>query len=264
MFAVIIALGTLTALAAAVRSTWSPCGVSMLSTITPFGERGRGHRYGATAAWFVVGAVLGGATLGAALAGLAVGAGAIGLGHHRPLAVGVVAVAALAAAGIDRGVFGDIIPLLRRQVDDRWLGRYRSWVYGAGFGWQIGVGLTTYIMTAAVLLVGVIAVVSASPIVAGALGVLFGLTRGLAVFLSRRASSPARLRELHRRIDEAREPVRRAVIAVELATSAIGAAAVAGFTAAAVTALVIGAAAGLAGLSWAVRRTVVLRFRRSG
>ena len=41
------------AVAAAVRSTWSPCGLSMLSTITPFGERAKGHSYRATAAWFV-------------------------------------------------------------------------------------------------------------------------------------------------------------------------------------------------------------------
>ena len=38
---------------AAIRSTWSPCGLSMLATITPVGERGRGNRYRSTAAWFV-------------------------------------------------------------------------------------------------------------------------------------------------------------------------------------------------------------------
>ena len=50
--------------AAAVRSTWSPCGQSMLSQITPFTERARHHRFGVTAGWFVVGSVVGGATLG--------------------------------------------------------------------------------------------------------------------------------------------------------------------------------------------------------
>ena len=61
--------------AAAVRSTWSPCGLSMLSTITPMGERGRGHRYRATAAWFVVGAVLGGPPSGGSMAACAVRSG---------------------------------------------------------------------------------------------------------------------------------------------------------------------------------------------
>ena len=73
--------------AAAVRSTWSPCGLSMLSTITPFGERGRGHAYRATATWFVVGAAGGGATLGLLMAGLAAGRlrpAPVGDGHRHP------------------------------------------------------------------------------------------------------------------------------------------------------------------------------------
>ena len=65
------------AIAAAVRSTWSPCGLSMLSTITPFGERAKAHRYAGTATWFVVGAVLGGLTLG-------VGDGAAGRRRRAP------------------------------------------------------------------------------------------------------------------------------------------------------------------------------------
>src|SRR5262245_28638289 len=56
MSTLIPVLGVVVAVAAAVRSTWSPCGLSMLSSITPFGERSRGHRYSVTAAWFVVGA----------------------------------------------------------------------------------------------------------------------------------------------------------------------------------------------------------------
>ena len=57
-------LGIAVALGAALRSTWSPCGQSMLSQITPLTERGRHHHFGVTAGWFVVGSVLGGATLG--------------------------------------------------------------------------------------------------------------------------------------------------------------------------------------------------------
>ena len=41
----------------------------MLSSITPFGERGRHNRYAVTSAFFVAGAVAGGAALGA-LAGV--------------------------------------------------------------------------------------------------------------------------------------------------------------------------------------------------
>src|SRR4051812_44691871 len=46
-------LGVLVAVAAAVRSTWSPCGQSMLSQLTPVGEASRGYRYRTTAAWFI-------------------------------------------------------------------------------------------------------------------------------------------------------------------------------------------------------------------
>jgi len=48
MLTVLIVAPVAVALAAAVRSTWSPCGLSMLSTVTPVAERARGHRYGAT------------------------------------------------------------------------------------------------------------------------------------------------------------------------------------------------------------------------
>jgi len=61
---VVVALGIAVALGAAVRSTWSPCGQSMLSQITPFTERARNHHFGVTAGWFVAGSVAGGATLG--------------------------------------------------------------------------------------------------------------------------------------------------------------------------------------------------------
>jgi hypothetical protein len=215
----IVVLGAVVAVAAAVRSTWSPCGRSMLSTITPFGERSRGYRYWATAVWFVVGAVVGGASLGGVAAGLAVVARAAGLAAHPGWTVSLVALAALAAAGVDASVFGEVIPIWRRQVDDGWLARYRRWVYAAGFGWQIGVGLATYIMTAAVFLVIVLAAVGANPVTAVVICTGFGLVRGLAVTLTARAESPVQLRELHRRIDRAGPAVRTAVIVVELAVS---------------------------------------------
>src|ERR1044071_9362159 len=56
----LVLLALIVAVAAATRSTWSPCGLSMLSTITPMAEQSRGHRYGVTATWFILGAGLGG------------------------------------------------------------------------------------------------------------------------------------------------------------------------------------------------------------
>ena len=57
-------LAGVVAVAAAIRSTWSPCGQSMLSTLTPMGEASRGNRFRTTATWFILGATLGGVVLG--------------------------------------------------------------------------------------------------------------------------------------------------------------------------------------------------------
>ncbi len=148
--AVVVILAVVTAAATAVRSTWSPCGLSMLSTVTPLAEAGRGRRWSITALWFVAGAVLGGLTLGAAMAGLAALGGSLGISTTTVLAVATVA--ALVCAASDLDPFGVHIPFHGRQVNERWLDQYRAWVYGGGFGWQIGSGLATYITTAGVYL----------------------------------------------------------------------------------------------------------------
>jgi hypothetical protein len=233
--------GVLTALAAAARSTYSPCGLSMLSSITPFGERSRGHRYGVTATWFVVGALIGGVTLGAGTAVLSVVASGVGVTSH-PVAVSIIAaIFAVAAAAVDADVFGDWLPVVRRQVDENWLSRYRPWFYGAGFGWQIGVGVVTYVMTAAVFLLVLLGALTGQPLAAVTLGAIFGLARGLTVLLTSRAATPQRLRSLHLRLAQSGPTVRGVMIAVEIAVAAvalaeewliagIGAAAIAGAT----------------------------------
>ena len=107
------------------------------------------------------------------------------------------------------------VPIHRRQVNERWLDQYRSWVYGAGFGWQIGTGLATYITTAAVYLMVVLGALSTSPAVALAIGCGFGLCRGLAVFLTARITNPTALRAFHRRFTEAGPTVGRVATTVE-------------------------------------------------
>jgi MFS family permease len=215
----LIVLALIIAAAAAVRSTWSPCGLSMLSTITPLTERGRGRRFAGTATWFVLGAVLGGLTLGLGAAMLAAVAKAVGLSSAAALAL--AAAAALVTAGSDLEVVGRQLPGHPRQVNEQWLDRYRAWVYGAGFGWQIGVGLATYIMTAAVYLVIVMAALTTQPVVALMIGGFFGLVRGLAILLTAGVSTPAQLRSFHRRFAAWGEPVRRVVIAVQLAAAVV-------------------------------------------
>ena len=187
----------------------------MLSTITPLAERARGRRYGLTAMWFVAGSVVGGAMTGAAAAGLAAGWRGLSASVATRLAVG--AGAAGLAVLIDVGRLGPRIPHHRRQVNEQWLEQFRSWVYGAGFGLQIGTGLATYIMTAGVYLWIVLASLTASPRAALVVGVAFGLVRGLAILLTARVQSPQALMSIHERFERRREPVRRLVIAVEVA-----------------------------------------------
>ncbi len=221
MTALLVALAALVAVASAIRSTWSPCGLSMLSTITPIGERGRNHHYYATAAWFVLGAVLGGATLGAGAAALALAAGALDLSASG--ALGVVAVLAAVTLASDLHIGGFRLPSHTRQVNETWLDQFRSWVYGGGFGWQIGVGLATYVTTSAVYLMIAMAALTASPPTAFVLMTGFGLVRGLAVLLGRKLTSPDRLVALHRRLDELLPAAQRAVVLVQSAVLAVAA-----------------------------------------
>ncbi|MGH9274285.1 MAG: hypothetical protein ACRDZU_06535, partial [Acidimicrobiales bacterium] len=221
MTLLLVSLASTVAVAAAMRSTWSPCGLSMLSTITPMGERGRGHRYTSTAAWFVTGAVLGGATLGAGAALLAAGAAALDLsGEAR---VGLAAVLAAVTIASDLAVGGLRLPSHTRQVNEGWLGQYRSWVYGGGFGWQIGVGLATYVTTAAVYLMVALAALTASPLAAFAVITGFGLVRGLAVFLGRGLTTPPQMLALHRRLEELLPMAQRAIVLVQAAVLAVAA-----------------------------------------
>ena len=214
------------AVVAAVRGVWSPCGLSMLSSITPMTEAGRGNRFAVTAGWFVAGGVLGGVTLGVLAAAGAWGVAALDLTLGTRAAIG--ATLAVGTAAIDLGLTGIGLPIFKRQVNDAWLRTYRSWVYGAGFGWQICFGLATYIMTA---------------------GATFGLVRGLAVLVGRGATTPARLAAVHARLDHW-APTSRAVAAgTQVAAAGILAALALGPVVGLVTA---GALTG----AWAVRSRV--------
>lgn len=214
----ILLLALPVAVVAAVRGIWSPCGLSMLSSLTPMTESGRGNRFGVTAAWFVAGGVLGGLSIGALAALAATGLGALHLALGTRLAIG--AAVAVATASIDLGLLGIDLPIFKRQVDDAWLRTYRSWVYGAGFGWQIGFGVATYIMTAGVLLTIALAVLTASAGQALLIGATFGLVRGSAVLIGRSATTPAALGRVHQRLDAAAPASRAAAAWVQVLAAA--------------------------------------------
>lgn len=195
---------------AAIRGTWSPCGWSMYSTLTPLAEQGRGHRrWTPTMGWFFAGAVAGGAVLGCVAAAGARFVSTLHLGAPTTIAVG--AGAFVAAFAFDQGLLRPSLPHHRRQVDEGWLDRYRRWVYAGGFGLQIGTGLATYVMTAGVYLVIVLGSLTARQGIAFAAGVLFGATRGSALLLAARLDRPERLRSFHRRFATLDDPVQHVV-----------------------------------------------------
>jgi len=226
MSALLLVLASTVAVAAAARSTWSPCGLSMLSTITPLGEQARGNRYATSVAWFVTGAVVGGATLGLLVVPLAAGVGA--LGPSAEVRLGVAAVLAAVTLASDLALGGFRLPAHTRQVNETWLDQFRSWVYAGGFGWQIGVGLATYVTTSAVYLMIALAALTASPWAALAVVTGFGLVRGLAILLGVRLTTPERMMALHRRLEQALPAAQRAIVATQAAVLAVAAGAAVG------------------------------------
>jgi hypothetical protein len=217
----VAALAFVVALAAAAYSTWSPCGQSMLSQPNPLAERTRKQRYAVTAVWFVLGALAGGLTLAVGVAVLAAGVDALGLGSTA--AAGTAAIIALAGAASDGRVLPWSPPFLRRQVNEDWLPRYRGWLYGVGFGWQIGTGVATYVMTSAVFAMIALGALSASPLAAVGVCVAFALARGVVVFATARLTTFEALAAFHRRFHELGPVVQRTVVGVQVAVAAVAA-----------------------------------------
>jgi MFS family permease len=190
----------------------------MLSSITPLGERGRAGRWGITVTAYAAGSAAGGAAVGAL-------AGALGwllpleLGGAARVVLVLLALAAAAAVLVETGVLPHL-PTVHRQVDEDWLHRYRGWVYGAGFGFQLGTGVVTIVTSPTVYVTGVLAVLTGSPIRGAAVGLAFGLTRALPVVLARRVTTTATLAATSRRL-VALEPAGQRVAAASLAAVAM-------------------------------------------
>jgi hypothetical protein len=227
----------------------------MLSQLNPLAERSRGQRYGVTATWFVIGAVAGGLTLGAGMMVLALAVDAAGLGSAA--AAGIAAAAALLGAASDVHLLPWSPPFHRRQVNEDWLPRYRGWLYGVGFGWQIGTGVATYIMTAAVFVMIALGALTASPVLALAVALTFAVARGLAVLATARFETFDALAAFHRRFHALGPIVRRAVVIIQIGVALVAAGAAWGWPGVAIGAVL--AAAG--GLVNRTRRPTGVRLR---
>ncbi len=175
----------------------------MLTSISPLGERARGNRWWLTVGWLALGAVLGGAAVGAALGAL--GQALAGSSGDRARLV-VLAGAGLAAAFWDMS--GLRLPG-RRQVNEDWLVAYRSWVYGAGFGLQLGAAVATVVNTALVPLFMLAALLAGGTASGLVIGAAFGAARAASMALGVRVRTTDDLRLLHRRMDRHADRARR-------------------------------------------------------
>lgn len=166
----------------------------MLSSIHPFGERARNNRWGVTAGFYLFGSTLGGAAIGAV-------AGLVGwpiralIGPGATLVGGVVL--GICASCLVVELTGLRLPTIHRQVDEDWLNRYRGWVYGVGFGFQLGLGVVTIVRTATVYAVVLIAVMTGSVAGGAVVGATFGLARALPILAVGGVRRPDQLRRVH-------------------------------------------------------------------
>lgn len=170
----------------------------MLSSITPVGEASRKQRWWITTSAYVLASATGGALVGGLLGGL----GSLLLGGVAPeLRLAGVTVLALVGLLLDLGVGGLRLPSWQRQVDERWLTTYRGWVYGAGFGFQLGTGVLTIVPTSLTYVVLALAAATADLTTGATVGLVFGLARALPLLATRRVRTPAALMSAHRRLD---------------------------------------------------------------
>jgi len=189
----------------------------MLSSISPLGERARDSRWWLTTMAYLAGSAAGGLAVG----GLAAALGSLVPVGWRSSAVAHVALATVLLVGLalDLGVAGLALPSWRRQVDEQWLTRYRGWVYGAGFGAQLGFGLVT-IITSATTYAAVLLAAWSGHLGAGlAIGGTFGLARALPSLGMRRVTDRRALHRVFERVERWASPA-EVVARVALAAAA--------------------------------------------
>ena len=113
------------------------------------------------------------------------------------------------------------VPSWRRQVNEDWLTEYRGWVYGVGFGAQLGLGVVTIVTTASVYLTWAARSLVASPASrARLLGAAFGLARAVPVLAGGRVRTPAAVGARGRALDAGAGRFRAVTVVAELAGAA--------------------------------------------
>ena len=187
----------------------------MLASIHPLGEQGRRQRWGITVTAYLVATVA-----AAALAGAGLGLVGSWLDPPRGWVTALFVALALAGVVLDLRLGGLSVPTIHRQVNEQWLDRYRGWVYGASYGFQLGLGVVTVVSTFTVYLTLAAALLVASISGGLAIGLTFGVVRGATILAAANVRRPDQLRRLHQRLQAWDSPSRRAAIGVQAGAAA--------------------------------------------
>jgi hypothetical protein len=176
----------------------------MLSSISPLGERARASRWWLTTTAYVFGSLLGGAGIGA-LSGL-LGSLVPASLRASPWLLLPLAALLLVTLALDLGIGGRSLPVWKRQVDVAWLSRYRGWVYGLGFGAQLGFGLVTIVTSATTYAMVAFAALSGHVVAGMLIGVVFGLVRSAPSLLMAGVDTPADLHRVFEHLERLARP----------------------------------------------------------
>jgi hypothetical protein len=108
-----------------------------------------------------------------------------------------------------------------RQVNEEWLDVYREWVYGAGYGVQLGAAVLTQVATAAVWVMLLAAALTGSLLGGALVGLVFGAVRAVPLALTRRGAHARCLRLLHVRVATWERPAHHATVGALAATGVL-------------------------------------------
>lgn len=173
----------------------------MLASITPLGERGRNSNYWITTTAFVIGATGAGALVGSVLGAL----GRLTIGQTssatRLIALSIVVAAALI-------IELRKLPSITRQVNEEWMHAFRGWVYGIGYGAQLGTGVATVVTTGAVYALLVGEWLCADITRAAIAGAAFGFIRGVSLLAGAAIRTPSALVRLDAVLRRGERPAR--------------------------------------------------------
>jgi sulfite exporter TauE/SafE len=169
----------------------------MLSGITPLGERGRQTRWWLTVTAYAIGSLAAAVVLGLLAGELGRGIFAVAGSPDRRLQLVVVASLCVVSLAFDLKLGGIRLPTIRRQVNEAWLTRYRGWVYGVTFGFQLGLGVVTIVTTSLVYATLAVAILTGSVQAAVAIGLAFSMSRAAVILSVVRVRDTDRLVRMH-------------------------------------------------------------------